>query len=60
VRGRSVVFTLGLALLALKGVSAAGQGWSSPVVWGDHIFVTSAIRSGGEEPVPVRDPADPL
>src|SRR5216684_7204584 len=22
-----------------------GVGWSSPVVWGDHIFVTSAINS---------------
>ncbi|HYE33487.1 MAG TPA: PQQ-binding-like beta-propeller repeat protein [Methylomirabilota bacterium] len=23
-----------------------GQGWSSPVVWGDHIFVTSATDGG--------------
>ena len=29
-----------------------GRGWSSPVVWGDRIFVTSAIKEGGElEPV---------
>jgi hypothetical protein len=34
-------------------VSIPGQGWSSPVVWGDHIFVTSAISSG-EEPAPAR------
>jgi outer membrane protein assembly factor BamB len=26
-----------------------GIGWSSPVVWGDHIFVTSAITSGQSE-----------
>src|SRR5258707_11479832 len=26
-----------------------GIGWSSPVVWGDHIFVTSAINSGQSE-----------
>ena len=25
-----------------------GRGWSSPVVWGDHIFVTSAISSDAE------------
>ena len=22
-----------------------GQGWSSPIVWGDHLFVTTAVRS---------------
>jgi len=27
-----------------------GLGWSSPVVWDDHIFVTSAISSGEEKP----------
>jgi outer membrane protein assembly factor BamB len=28
-----------------------GSGWSSPVVWGDHIFVTSVISSAeGEKP----------
>jgi outer membrane protein assembly factor BamB len=26
----------------------AGRGWSSPIVWGDKIFVTSAIQVGGE------------
>jgi outer membrane protein assembly factor BamB len=26
-----------------------GSGWSSPVVWGDRIFVTSVISSGGTE-----------
>src|SRR5215468_5965918 len=25
-----------------------GLGWSSPVVWDDHIFLTSAISSGEE------------
>jgi outer membrane protein assembly factor BamB len=30
-----------------------GLGWSSPVVWDDHIFITSAISEGKEaEPVP--------
>lgn len=94
-RRRSIILTLGLTLLTLKGVWATdqwpqfrgshagvadddpalpdtwsetenvvwkaaipGQGWSSPVVWDDHIFVTSAIRTG-EGPDPVSDLADP-
>lgn len=29
-----------------------GRGWSSPIVWGNRIFVTTAIKEGGElEPV---------
>src|SRR5258705_10945190 len=28
----------------------AGVGWSSPVVWGDHVFVTSVINTGQAEP----------
>ncbi len=35
-----------------------GYGWSSPVVWGDHIFVTATI-SAGDEPPPVRGLYDP-
>src|SRR4029077_3907733 len=28
-----------------------GKGWSSPIVWGDKIFVTAVTREGkGEEP----------
>jgi outer membrane protein assembly factor BamB len=27
-----------------------GLGWSSPVVWDDHIFVTAAVSSGQEKP----------
>src|SRR5712692_5202113 len=27
-----------------------GLGWSSPVVWGDHVFVTTAINTGEPEP----------
>ena len=38
-------------------VTIPGQGWSSPVVWDDHIFVTSAIING-EEPAPIRGLAD--
>jgi outer membrane protein assembly factor BamB len=34
-------------------VSVPGLGWSSPVVWDDHIFVTAAISAGKEAaPVP--------
>jgi outer membrane protein assembly factor BamB len=28
-----------------------GTAWSSPVVWGDHVFVTSAINTKAEEPL---------
>ena len=29
-----------------------GRGWSSPIIWGERIFVTTAIKEGGEvEPV---------
>ena len=31
----------------------AGLGWSSPVVWNDHIFITAAV-SAGNEPLPQR------
>jgi outer membrane protein assembly factor BamB len=27
-----------------------GVGWSSPVVWGEHVFVTSVINTGQTEP----------
>src|SRR5262245_6156171 len=30
--------------------SIAGLGWSSPIVWDDHIFLTSAISEGKEAP----------
>jgi outer membrane protein assembly factor BamB len=33
-------------------VDVPGRAWSSPVVWGDHIFVTTAINAN--------DPAQPL
>jgi outer membrane protein assembly factor BamB len=33
-------------------IEIPGMGWSSPVVWGDHVFLTSAI-SAGEEKAPV-------
>jgi hypothetical protein len=37
-----------------------GLGWSSPVVWGDHVFVTSAVSDGREAaPTPgLYDPGD--
>ena len=31
-------------------VPVTGLGWSSPVVWDNHIFITSAISSGNEKP----------
>lgn len=39
-------------------IDLPGQGWSSPVVWDDHVFVTTAISSGAE-PAPPRGIADP-
>ena len=41
-------------------VDLPGLGWSSPVVAGDHVFVTSAISAGEElQPVPgLYDPGD--
>ena len=35
-----------------------GLGWSSPVVWDDHIFLTTAV-SAGEERAPIRGLYDP-
>ena len=33
-----------------------GYAWSSPIVWGDHIFITSAINTSGEAAMrPVSD-----
>ena len=31
-----------------------GVGWSSPVVWGEHVYVTSVINSGQAEAPPGR------
>ena len=38
--------------------SIPGLGWSSPVVWDDHVFLTSAI-STGQEVAPVKGLYDP-
>ena len=35
-----------------------GLGWSSPVVWDDHVFLTSAV-SAGKEAAPVKGLYDP-
>jgi outer membrane protein assembly factor BamB len=35
-----------------------GYGWSSPVVWDDHVFVTAAV-STGDEAAPVKGLYDP-
>jgi outer membrane protein assembly factor BamB len=31
-------------------VPVPGLGWSSPVVWGDHIFVTTVVNSTAQDP----------
>ena len=31
-------------------VPVPGLGWSSPVVWGDHVFVTSVVNTTQQEP----------
>jgi outer membrane protein assembly factor BamB len=31
-------------------IDIPGLGWSSPIVWDDHIFITSAISEGKEKP----------
>ena len=36
-----------------------GLGWSSPIVWGDHVFLTTAISSG-VEPTPAKGLFDPI
>ena len=37
-------------------IDVPGRGWSSPVVWGDHVFVTAAAKTAGADdpllPVP--------
>ena len=30
--------------------SIPGIGWSSPVVWGDHVFVTTVVNTAQQEP----------
>ena len=35
-------------------VTVPGMGWSSPIVWGNTIFVTSVIRPGGALEIPER------
>ena len=35
-----------------------GLGWSSPIVWDDHVFVTAAI-SAGQEAAPIKGLYDP-
>ena len=41
-------------------IDVPGLAWSSPVVWEDHIFITSAISAGDEpDPIPgLYDPGD--
>jgi outer membrane protein assembly factor BamB len=32
-------------------IDVAGRSWSSPVVWGDHVFITTAIDTAGDKPL---------
>jgi outer membrane protein assembly factor BamB len=32
-------------------IDIPGTSWSSPVVWGDHVFVTTAVNTKAEEPL---------
>ena len=32
-------------------IDIPGRSWSSPVVWGDHVFLTSAIDTAGDKPL---------
>jgi putative pyrroloquinoline-quinone-binding quinoprotein len=32
-------------------IDIPGRSWSSPIVWGDHIFVVSAINTAGDQPL---------
>ena len=32
-------------------IDIPGRSWSSPLVWGDHVFVTSAIDTAGDKPL---------
>jgi len=31
-------------------IEIPGQGWSSPIIWGDRLFLTAAVSSGKTEP----------
>ena len=42
-------------------IDVPGFGWSSPIVWGDHVFVTSALGADTTAPpkgLPLASPAD--
>ena len=33
-------------------IDVPGRGWSSPIVWGDHVFITAAVNtSSSDEPL---------
>lgn len=40
-------------------VPIPGLGWSSPIVWGNHVFVATAISEGSEVP-PIKGLFDPI
>ena len=49
--GNADQFTLPLTWSATQNVAWAspipGRGWSSPIVWGNRVYVTSAVNAGG-------------
>jgi len=38
-------------------VQVPGRGTSSPVIWGDRIFLTTAVPTGSASPAPAASPA---
>ncbi len=32
-------------------VNVSGRGWGSPVVWGDHVFLSTVVNTGDTEPL---------
>ena len=43
--------TWGLSQNVVWKIDVPGRSWSSPIVWGDHVFVTTAIDSVDEDPL---------
>ena len=40
-------------------VDVPGLSWSSPIVWGDHVFVTTAVSAADDEVQPIPGLYDP-
>ena len=49
--GKGLPFTWSTTENVTWCVSVPGRGWSSPVIWGDKIFLSSALSSGKEKSI---------